>query len=97
MEAAACGTDRKGSLGRIGGGYDLSRLLKRARWGGGSGRNVSERGCSVADIVANIDDPLGRGSRFREVGSRDPLLRISNFWRTTIIWNNFEFYTGLNI
>ena len=53
--------------GRVGGDYDLARLLKRTRWGGGSGRSVSERGCSVADIVASIDDPLSRGSRFKEV------------------------------
>lgn len=66
--------------GRLGGDYDLSRLLKRTRWGGGSGRSVSERGCSVADIVTNIDDPLGRGSRFREVSLPKECLPLGDYF-----------------
>lgn len=55
--------------GRGGGDYDLSRLLRRTRWGAGGGSNSLAQGCSVRDMVAAMEDPLQRGSCFRNVSS----------------------------
>lgn len=55
--------------GRAGGDYDLSRLLRRTRWGAGGGSNSLAQGCSVRDMVAAMEDPLQRGSCFRNVSS----------------------------
>ncbi|CAM9439983.1 unnamed protein product [Pylaiella littoralis] len=55
--------------GREGGDYDLSRMLRRTRWGAGGGSNSLAQGCSVRDIVAAMEDPLQRGCCFRNVSS----------------------------
>ncbi|CAM9386280.1 unnamed protein product [Scytosiphon promiscuus] len=61
---------RKTALrGRVGGDYDLSRLLRRTRWGAGGGSNSVTQGCTVADIIAAMEDPLERGCCFRNVSS----------------------------
>lgn len=56
--------------GRKGGDYDLSRLLRRTRWGAGGGNNSLAQGCSVRDIVAAMQDPLQRGCCFRNVSGQ---------------------------
>lgn len=56
--------------GRAGGDYDLSRLLRRTRWGAGGGSNSLAQGCTVADIIAAMEDPLQRGCCFRNVSER---------------------------
>lgn len=66
--------------GREGGDYDLSRLLRRTRWGAGGGNNSLAQGCSVRDIVAAMQDPLQRGCCFRNVSG---LLKGAGVIRTS--------------
>lgn len=64
--------------GREGGDYDLSRLLRWTRWGAGGGSNSLAQGCSVRDMVAAMEDPLQRGSCFRNVSSDSSVFRFRN-------------------